>query len=99
MNVYLLGDAVHQRERLSKVLAIPHEIVCVPDREALGDRPAEADVVISMRFGRRDAEHLRCRLLHLPGAGADGIELSALPDDCWVCNVYEHEGPIAEYVL
>lgn len=99
MKVYLLGDAVHQRERLSKLLAIPHEIVCVPDREPLGDGPLEADVVISMRFDRRDAEQFRCRLLHLPGAGADGIEFSALPDGCWVCNVYEHEGPIAEYVL
>jgi phosphoglycerate dehydrogenase-like enzyme len=38
-------------------------------------------------------------LLHSPGAGVDGIDFAALPDDCAVCNVFEHEGPIAEFVL
>jgi phosphoglycerate dehydrogenase-like enzyme len=100
MKICLLGEAVNQRERLGALLSIPHEIVCVPDREGpRGDDPLPVDVVVSMRFDRHDAERFPCRLLHLPGAGAERIAFAALPDACWVCNVYEHEGPIAEYVL
>jgi phosphoglycerate dehydrogenase-like enzyme len=40
-----------------------------------------------------------CRLLQCSGAGVDGIALQALPKTTTVCVVYEHEIPIAEYVM
>lgn len=43
------------------------------------------------------APHLK--LLQLPGAGYDFISVEALPADCAVCNVFEHEIAIGEYVL
>ena len=38
-------------------------------------------------------------MLHVPGAGLDGIDLASLSPGCVVCNVFEHEAPIAEFVL
>ena len=39
------------------------------------------------------------KLIHMPGAGIDGVNFKSVPKDCKVCNVYEHEIPIAEYCL
>jgi phosphoglycerate dehydrogenase-like enzyme len=38
-------------------------------------------------------------MLHLPGAGTDDIAFDAVPSQAAVCNVFEHEIGIAEYVL
>lgn len=59
---------------------------------------AADDVVVSLRFKRAGGAP-RFALLHVPGAGLDGIELQALQSGSRVCNVFEHEIPIAEYVL
>ena len=67
-----------------------------------------ADVVITMSWGKtmwggtdnlKVPEVEKLRLIHLPGAGTDAINFSKLPKNCKVCNVYEHEIPIAEYCL
>jgi phosphoglycerate dehydrogenase-like enzyme len=39
------------------------------------------------------------KLLQLPGAGTDGIELDKVPAATSVCNVYGHDIGIAEYVM
>ncbi len=39
------------------------------------------------------------KLIHLPGAGLDAIEFDYIPKKCKVCNVYEHEIPMAEYCI
>jgi phosphoglycerate dehydrogenase-like enzyme len=41
----------------------------------------------------------RLRLLHLPGAGTDDIAFESVPAHAAVCNVYEHEIGIAEYII
>ncbi len=102
MNVFLIGEAAQHRAVLDAELAGRHEVIELP-REAAHSAVHDADigpqdVVISLRFSRRDASVPAFRLLHVPGAGLDGIDFDTLPDDCTVCNVYEHEGPIAEYV-
>jgi len=38
-------------------------------------------------------------MLHVPGAGLDGIDIVRLSPETILCNVFEHEIPIAEYVL
>jgi phosphoglycerate dehydrogenase-like enzyme len=93
MRIALLGNTRDQASRLGRHLPFAHEFVDP------AEAPQDVDVVLALRFERRDAERIRCRLLHTPGAGVDGIDFSALPDDCAVCNVFEHEGPIAEFVL
>ena len=39
------------------------------------------------------------KFLQLPGAGLDGLNKEDLPENCVVCNVYEHEASIVEYVF
>jgi phosphoglycerate dehydrogenase-like enzyme len=41
----------------------------------------------------------RLKLLQLPGAGIDEIDLDSVPAQATVCNVFEHETGISEYVL
>lgn len=66
------------------------------------------DVLISMTWGRsiwgeninqKTPDLKQLKLIHLPGSGIDGINFSKLPEGCKVCNVYEHETAISEFVL
>ena len=41
----------------------------------------------------------RLRLIQLPGAGTDDIDLATVPPTAAVCNAFEHEIGIAEYVM
>ena len=103
MKVLLVGDAARQAERLSRLLDDGTEVVALPREAAhaadLDGRIDPADVVVSLRFARPAGRMPRFALLHLPGAGLDGVDLGALHPATAVCNVYEHEGPIAEYVM
>jgi len=102
MQVFLIGEAARHRAVLDDELAGRHEVIALPPEaahSATHDGMIRAeDVVISLRFSRRNAPLPSFRLLHVPGAGLDGIDFDSLAHECTVCNVYEHEGPIAEYV-
>lgn len=70
-----------------------------------GDAPAfaralgDADAVISMAWPADFPNAPRLRLLQLPGAGTDAIDFDHVPRAAAVCNAFEHEIGIAEYVL
>ncbi len=87
------------RDLARELTAIPHVLTTMPDSgdSGMADRLAETDVLVSGIFKAawRDP---RCavRLVHSTGAGIDGIEFSALPAGCTVCNVYGHERGVAE---
>jgi phosphoglycerate dehydrogenase-like enzyme len=85
-----------QAARLRPHLDPADEIVDVADG---GTEPLALDVLIASRVSAADAARIRFRLLQVPGAGTDKIALDAVPGDAWICNAYEHEGPIAEYVF
>tara|TARA_E500000178_G_scaffold282007_1_gene282441 strand:+ start:947 stop:1945 length:999 start_codon:yes stop_codon:yes gene_type:complete len=68
----------------------------------------KADVVVTMSWGKTmwggtnkldipKTENLK--LIHLPGSGIDAIDFRQVPYNCKVCNVYEHEIPIAEFCV
>ena len=66
------------------------------------------EVLISMTWGKsiwgenttQKVPHLKqLKLIHLPGSGTDGINFSLVPKGCIVCNVYEHEIAISEFVI
>ena len=60
----------------------------------------EADVLVSMAFTpAMAAAARRLRLVQVPGAGLDRIDLAALPADAWLANAYGHEAGIAEYAM
>lgn len=59
-----------------------------------------ADALISARFSPGLTEAAASlRLILTPGAGTNGIDFSAVPENTTVCNVYGHERGIAEYVF
>jgi phosphoglycerate dehydrogenase-like enzyme len=101
VKVVLIGDAARQQDVLAPL--IPGVAIVTLPREATAlaafdSRIAPDDVVVSIRLKRPDGAP-PFALLHVPGAGLDGIDLPALQPGCRVCNVFEHEIPIAEYVL
>ena len=75
------------------------EVVDSSDRPALAAALRSADAMISMDWAANMPPAPRLKLLQLPGAGTDSVEFSALPTQASVCNVFEHEIGIAEYVM
>jgi phosphoglycerate dehydrogenase-like enzyme len=103
MKILMVGEAANHKQKLSDALAAPVDIATLP-REASyqadwDDRIEPDDIVISLRLKRPAGRLPPFRLLHVPGAGLDGIDMVALAASVEVCNVFEHEIPIAEYVL
>jgi phosphoglycerate dehydrogenase-like enzyme len=72
----------------------------VPAEIEFVDSIEDADAVVCGRLGSEDVRGAtRLRLVQSLSAGADGIDRAALPPDCVLCNVYEHELAIGEWCL
>lgn len=103
MKVFMIGEAANHADKLTAGLSAGWSIVPLPREAAhsgvFDDQIACDDVVISLRYRRDEGQGPVFRLLHIPGAGTDGIDFASLSPQTTVCNVYEHEIPIAEYVL
>lgn len=67
--------------------------------DALARMRDEVDAIVSMFWSKEFLPASNMKLIHLPGAGLDGIDFNSVPTDCAVCNVYEHEIGIAEYCV
>jgi len=93
LTIALLWPPEGQQSQLAALLDFPHRFL-----EA-SPRRQPVDALVSLRFGPEEAARFEPRLLHLPGAGADAVDFDLLGTGCTVCNVYEHEIPVAEYVL
>ena len=96
-----ISDAVWQgySGRLRAALTTDWVMSC-PNAEALAREVADADALIGTALpddARRSARRLK--LFQYPGAGAQHVKAADLPTGCVLTNVYEHEAPIAEYVL
>jgi phosphoglycerate dehydrogenase-like enzyme len=96
MRIALADLARNQRGRLQPLLGADDELV---DFDAVPGGANDIDVLIASRLSAEAAARTRMRLLQVPGAGLDKVALDAVPPDAWVCNAFEHEAPIAEYVL
>ena len=98
MRAVLVGAHASQAPRLQALLGEEHEAVPMASLPATG--AIRADVLVSIRLTAEEGPRLEdCRLVQAPGAGLDGIVLSAVPKQAALCNVFEHEIPIAEYVI
>ncbi len=75
------------------------EVADSSDRDDLARKIRDADAMVSMNWPRDMPPAPRLRLLQLPGAGTDDIAFESVPGRAAVCNVYEHEIGIAEYIL
>ncbi|PZQ50180.1 MAG: hypothetical protein DI556_08935 [Rhodovulum sulfidophilum] len=98
MKIGLLGVLVNQVDRLRKFWDFPYEIVDLSTPAPAGGKH-RVDVLLSVVFKPEHAALVDFRLLQATGVGVDGIDFSALPPAAWVCNMYHHEGPIAEYCI
>jgi phosphoglycerate dehydrogenase-like enzyme len=103
MKILLIGEAAEHEVDLRRHLAAPCDVVGMPwdaaDSSALDDQIEADDVVVSLRFSRTEGQAPPFRLLHVPGAGLDRIDFAALQPNTMVANVFEHETPIAEFVM
>jgi phosphoglycerate dehydrogenase-like enzyme len=99
LRIALVGNTQAQAGRLKALLPIEAEILLDDATRATRNAPLDVDVAVSIRFNAADIAAVRCRLLQCSGVGIDGIALDALPPGTIVCNVNEHEVPIAEYVM
>jgi phosphoglycerate dehydrogenase-like enzyme len=75
------------------------EVADSSNREELARKILDADAMVSMNWPTDMPSAPRLRLLQLPGAGTDDIAFESVPAKAAVCNVYEHEIGIAEYIL
>ena len=75
------------------------EVVDPSDYPAFERALRGAVAMISMSWRGQMPPAPALELLQLPGAGADEIDFSMLDTRTTVCNCYEHEIGIAEYVL
>lgn len=101
MKIFLVGEAAVHADKLAarltcdaEIMPLPREAAHTPDHDHL---IGAGDVVVSLRFSRPGPTP-PFRLLHVPGAGLDAIDMGSVPAGATVCNVFEHEIPIAEYV-
>ncbi|MHA1567353.1 MAG: 2-hydroxyacid dehydrogenase [Alphaproteobacteria bacterium] len=102
MNVVLrraLGDK--PVELLKQYLTTPWAIRMWDGDPTVDEFPLDAgDALVAMRFTPADAEAMpNLRFLQLPGAGFEQIDFDTVAARCTVCNAFEHEHGIAEYVF
>jgi len=74
-------------------------VVDTDDRAAFDRALARADAMVSMSWQWTLPSDSHLRLLQLPGAGTDEIDFGRVPATTAICNCFEHEIGIAEYVL
>jgi len=62
-------------------------------------RFADAEVLVTMAVGKGLPPMPKLKLIQLPVSGTDAVDFAAIPPGVPLCNVYEHEIGIAEYIL
>lgn len=104
MEVVVAGAGeVENLNALRRCVTTPWQIVAIADQDNVRELRAalsRADAFVGHRLSAQDMQAApKLRLIHCAGAGVDGFDISAMPPGCTLCNVYEHEVPIAEYVM
>ena len=78
----------------------PVEFIYAQDQAEVVAKISDVDILLSFEFTKEMAAAAnQLKLIHCAGAGYDKIDFAAVPEGCVVVNVYEHEGPIAEWVI
>lgn len=71
-----------------------------PDETAVAQALPGADVLVGSTFSPALAVAADAlKLVHVAGAGYDGVDTEALPTGVLVANTFHHEGSIAEHVI
>lgn len=75
------------------------EVVDFRNPQILEKKIINADAAITMSWDYKLNYGNNLKLIQLPGAGLDEINFSCIPKNISICNVYEHEIPISEFVI
>ena len=75
------------------------EVADSADATAFARAMGDADAFVSMAWLPSFPSAPKLRLLQLPGAGTDAISFNHVPPAAAVCNAFEHEIGISEYVI
>lgn len=86
---------------VGRLITTPWSIVVADpaDHDGFARAMRDVDAMVSMNWPSHFPPGPQLRLVQLPGAGTDDIDFGAVPATASVCNAYEHEIGIAEYVL
>ena len=79
--------------------AVRTEIVGDSDPALLAEAVADAEIVLTGAWRASYPPAPRLRLLQVPLAGTDGIEIAALPKGVTLCNAYGHEAALGEFAI
>ena len=80
------------RDGVAAAVATPWDIVSISDDlSASSELIGRADAAIAISYSKAWPPAPSLRLLQVPGAGYDGIEIAAIPAGVTLCNVFEHE--------
>ncbi len=60
---------------------------------------ADATVLVTVDFDAKLPATPKLKLIHLPASGLELIDFSSIPKGCRVCNAFEHDIGISEYVM
>jgi phosphoglycerate dehydrogenase-like enzyme len=103
MNIVLNGPVAQAGAAILRERFGPVTDIMEVDHRAADDRTisafAAAEILVSVDFDASLPPTPQLRLVHVPAAGLDALDLAAVPDGCRVCNVFEHEIGISEYVM
>jgi len=88
------------RDGMAAAVTTPWDIVAIPDDLSVSTELfARADAAIAVHYNKSWPAAPGLRLLQVPGAGYDGIDVAAIPPGVTLCNVFEHEPGVSEYAL
>ena len=79
----------------AEIAVLPNVLAGATDRNVF----AAADVIVANRFSASVPSPRGLKLLNVPAAGFDAIDMTAVPAGAAVCNSFGHEQAIAEFVL
>jgi len=103
MKLLLKGPVPETRlDDLRRNLSTPWDIAvwdADSGRGVLAGLLGDANAMVAMTWPGDMPDAPALKLLQLPGAGYDRIAFDRVPSDAWVCNVFEHEIGIAEYIM
>ena len=103
MHAVLIGPSTHPfADGLANSVATPWRLTPVDlpiEGPHVARALAEADAAISIAWTRGTGPAPRLRLVQVPGAGYDGVDLAALPPGAQLCNCFEHEPGVSEFAI
>jgi phosphoglycerate dehydrogenase-like enzyme len=85
----------HRFGGMADIVEVDHRAADARTRAAL----AEAEILVSVEFDGSLLPMPKLGLVHIPAAGLDAVDLAVVPRGCPVCNVFEHDIGISEYVM